>query len=180
MYIKSVLVSGLMLFSMAVPAATVLTEQNITKLEAALPELLKIKAENPAELAKLRLAKHCDWPQHMADLKANPQAKSYFLEVETVLQKHQLSDAVFLELSLKGAWPVLQSMQPMLNITRQSLPLLPEPRRQQAEKTLAQTDYLQQLIEPCLTEDDRSALQQHLQRFFNIAGQLPWLTVSKV
>lgn len=180
MHIKSMLVSGLMLFSTAVPAATVLTEQNMTKLEAALPELLKIKAKDPAELAKLRLAKHCDWPKHAADLNANPQAKSYFSEVETVLEKHQLTNAIFLELSLKGAWPVVQSMQPMLNITRQSLPLLPEPQRKQAEQTLAQTDYLQQLIEPCLTADDRSALQQYSQRFFNIARQLPWLTVTKV
>lgn len=178
MYIKSVLVSGIMLFSAVAPATTVLTDQNITKLEAALPELLKIKTET--DLSKLRLAKHCDWPKHAADLKANPQAKRYFSEVETVLEKHQLTNALFLELSLKGAWPVVQSMLPMLNITRQSLPLLPEPQRNKAEQTLAQTDYLQQLIEPCLTDDDRNALQQYSQRLFKIAGQLPGLTVTKI
>ena len=66
---KMVLVFALTATSAAVSATTVLTEQNIARLEAALPELVAIEQDNPQGLTKLRLKKHCDWQQHASDLR---------------------------------------------------------------------------------------------------------------
>ncbi len=162
-------------FSGALAANTVITEQNITRLEAVLPQLAKIEQDSPAELKNLRLQRHCDWPLHVAQLQEKERGKAYVAEMEKVLAAHQLTPALFLELTAKGAWPVLQSMQPMLEITRQSLPFLPEAQRQHASATLAQSAHMQQVIQPCLTAADKAALVQHQQRFINLAVRLPGL-----
>ncbi|CAM5220429.1 hypothetical protein [Alishewanella longhuensis] len=160
-----------------VHATTVITEQNIARYEAALPELAKIEQDNPAALKSLRLAKHCDWAKHASELRAKEQGKDYLPQVDQVLAKHQLTPALFIELTAKGAWPVLQSMQGVFNITRQSLPFLPEAQRKQAERTLAQSDHMSSVIQPCLTAADKAALQQYQQRFINLAGRLPGLSL---
>lgn len=161
----------------AVQAATVITEQNIARYEAALPELAKIEQDNPAALKSLRLAQHCDWAKHASELRAKEQGKDYLPQVDEVLAKHQLTPALFIELTAKGAWPVLQSMQGVFNLTRQSLPFLPEAQREQAERTLAQSDHMSSVIQPCLTAADKAALQQYQQRFINLAGRLPGLSL---
>lgn len=158
-------------------AATVITEQNIARYEAALPELAKIEQDNPASLKSLRLAKHCDWAKHASELRAKEQGKDYLPQVDQVLAKHQLTPALFIELTAKGAWPVLQSMQGIFNITRQTLPFLPEEQRKQAERTLAQSSHMSAVIEPCLTAADKSALQHYQQRFINLATRLPGLSL---
>jgi len=174
-FTATLLFSGISL--QAVQAATVITEQNITRYEAALPELAKIEQDNPAGLKSLRLAPHCDWPRHATELRAKEQGKDYLAQVDKVLAKHQLTAALFVELTAKGAWPVLQSMQPVFNVTRQSLPFLPEAQRKQAERTLAQSSHMTTVIEPCLTAADKAALQQYQQRFINLAGRLPGLAL---
>lgn len=172
--------AALLLTSIFLPTAqatTVITEQNIARYEAALPELAKIEQDNPASLKNLRLAKHCDWTKHASELRAKEQGKDYLPQVDAVLAKHQLTPALFIELTAKGAWPVLQSMQPVFNLTRQSLPFLPETQRRQAERTLAQSDHMYTVIEPCLTAADNAALQQYQQRFINLAARLPGLAL---
>lgn len=175
--LKNTYLTGLLLLSasISVQASTVITEQNIARYEAALPELAKIEQDNPASLKRLRLQQHCDWPKHAAELRAKEQGKAYLGQVDKVLAKHQLTPALFLELTAKGAWPVLQSMQPALNITRQSLPFLPDTQRRQAEQTLAQSEHMQQVIKPCLTAADQAALAQYQQRFISLATRLPGL-----
>ncbi|EHR42048.1 hypothetical protein [Alishewanella jeotgali] len=154
-------------------ATTVLTEQNIARLEAALPELAAIEQDNPQGLTKLRLKKHCDWQQHASDLRQQEQGKAYVAEVDQVLAKHQLTAPLFLELTAKGSWPLLQSLQPVQQLTRQSLPFLPEPQRRIAEQKIQQTEQMQQAIEPCLTAADKTALQHHKQRLLKLATSLP-------
>ncbi|MCC5450226.1 hypothetical protein LMJ53_00565 [Rheinheimera sp. UJ51] len=164
-------------FSSVLSAATVITEQNISRLEAALPQLAKIEQDSPAELKRLRLQPHCNWPQHVSELQAKESGKEYVAQMQQILAAHQLTPAVFLELTAKGAWPVLQSMQPMLNLSQQSLPFLPQAQRDQVEKTLAQTSHMQKVIQPCLTSEDLAALQQHQQRFINLAVSMPGLAI---
>jgi hypothetical protein len=159
--------------SAALPASTVLTEQNIAKLEAVLPELLAIEQDNPQGLTKLRLKKHCDWEQHASALRQQEQGKGYVTQVDQVLAKHQLTAPLFLELTAKGSWPLLQSLQPVQQLTRQSLPFLPEPQRRIAEQKIQQTEQMQLAIEPCLTAADKTALQQHQQRLLRLATRLP-------
>ena len=170
---KMVLVFALTATSAAVSATTVLTEQNIARLEAALPELVAIEQDNPQGLTKLRLKKHCDWQQHASDLRQQEQGKGYVAEVDQVLAKHQLTAPLFLELTAKGSWPLLQSLQPVQQLTRQSLPFLPEPQRRIAEQKIQQTEQMQLAIEPCLTAADKTALQQHQQRLLKLATRLP-------
>lgn len=173
---KMVLAVVLATASAATSAATVLTEQNIAKLEAVLPELLAIEQDNPQGLTKLRLKKHCDWQQHASDLRQQEQGKGYVAEVDQVLAKHQLTAPLFLELTAKGSWPLLQSLQPVQQLTRQSLPFLPEPQRRIAEQKIQQTEQMQQAIEPCLTAADKTALEQHQQRLLKLATSLPGAT----
>ncbi|GGW59089.1 hypothetical protein [Alishewanella tabrizica] len=156
-------------------ASTVITEQNITRYEAALPELARIEQDDPSSLKYLRLAKHCDWALHASELRAKEQGKGYLAQVDQVLTKHQLTPALFIELTAKGAWPVLQSMQPVLAMTEQSLPFLPETQRKLAEQKIAQTNQMRGVIGPCLTDADKRALQQYQQRFINLATGLPGL-----
>ena len=170
---KMVLVFALTATSAAVSATTVLTEQNIARLEAALPELVAIEQDNPQGLTKLRLKKHCDWQQHASDLRQQEQGKAYVAEVDQILAKHQLTAPLFLELTAKGSLPLLQSLQPVQQLTRQSLPFLPEPQRRIAEQKIQQTEQMQQAIGPCLTAADKAALQQHQQRLLKLAASLP-------
>ncbi|WP_261258201.1 hypothetical protein [Alishewanella sp. BS5-314] len=170
---KMVLVFALTATSAAVSATTVLTEQNIARLEAALPELVAIEQDNPQGLTKLRLKKHCDWQQHASDLRQQEQGKAYVAEVDQVLAKHQLTAPLFLELTAKGSWPLLQSLQPVQQLTRQSLPFLPESQRRIAEQKIQQTEQMQQAIGPCLTAADKTALKQYQQRLLKLAASLP-------
>lgn len=154
-------------------AETVLTEQNLSRLEAALPKLAKIQQDDVGSLQQVRLQRHCDWPRHATEVRTQQQGKTYLAEVDKILTEHQLTSALFMELTAKGSWPLLQSLQPVLAVTRQTLPFLPQAQRLQAEKMLAQTDNMTQVVEPCLSEADTNALRQHQQRLINLASRLP-------
>lgn len=154
-------------------ADTVLTEQNLSRLEAALPKLAKIQQEDVNSLHNVRLQRHCDWPRHATEVRAQQQGKSYLAEVDKILAEHQLTPPLFIELTAKGSWPLLQTMQPVLSVTRQTLAFLPQTQRQQAEQLLAQTDNMTQVVQPCLSEADNIALRQYQQRLINLATRLP-------
>ncbi|KKO45329.1 hypothetical protein WG68_11450 [Arsukibacterium ikkense] len=173
--IKSILftVGVFALLPALLQADTVLTEQNLSRLEAALPKLAKIKQDDVSALHNVRLQRHCDWPRHANEVRAQQQGKSYLAEVDKILAEHQLTPPLFVELTAKGSWPLLQTLQPALAITRQTLPFLPQTQRQQAQQLLAQTDNMTQVVQSCLTDADNAALRQHQQRLINLAGKLP-------
>ena len=154
-------------------AETVLTEQNLTKLEAALPALAMVEQDNVESLYQVRLQSHCDWPRHAEEVRAQQQGEDYLNEVDRILVEHELTAPLFLELTAKGSWPVLDSMQPMLRLSRRALPFLPEMQRQKTEQMLAQTDHMTQAIGGCLTAADKVALNQHRARLLALAGRLP-------
>ncbi len=154
-------------------ADTVLTEQNLSRLEAALPKLAKIQQDDVSSLHNVRLQRHCDWPRHANEVRAQQQGKSYLAEVDKILAEHQLTSPLFIELTAKGSWPLLQTLQPALAITRQTLPFLPQTQRLQAQQLLAQTDNMTQVVQPCLTDADTVALRQHQQRLISLASKLP-------
>lgn len=156
-----------------VQAETVLTEQNLSRLEAALPKLAKIQQDDVSSLHNVRLQRHCDWPRHAREVRAQQQGQSYLAEVDKILAEHQLTPPLFVELTAKGSWPLLQTLQPALAITRQTLPFLPQTQRRQAQQLLAQTDNMSQVVQPCLTDADNMALRQHQQRLINLASRLP-------
>lgn len=168
------LFAGLLALSAAqAHAATVLTEQNLSALEAALPKLARIQQDDVSSLHNVRLQRHCDWPRHAREVRAQQQGQSYLAEVDNILAEHQLTPPLFIELTAKGSWPLLQTLQPALAITRQTIPFLPQTQRQQAQRLLAQTDNMYQVVQPCLTEADKVALRQHQQRLINLASRLP-------
>lgn len=154
-------------------AETVLTEQNLTKLEAVLPALAKVQQDDVSSLYQVRLQAHCDWPRHASEVRAQQQGQDYLQQVDAILAEHELTAPLFMELTAKGSWPVLDSMQPVLRVSRRALPFLPEPQRQQTEQLLAQTDHMTQVIGPCLTEADKVALNQHRARLIALAAKLP-------
>jgi hypothetical protein len=163
----------LALLSGQVLADTVLTEQNLSRLETALPQLAKVQQDDVGSLQHVRFQRHCDWPRHAREVRAQQQGKDYLVEVDKILASHQLTAAMFMELSAKGSWPVLDSLQPVLSITRQTLPFLPQLQRQQAEQFLVQTDNMTTVIGPCLSDADKVALTQQRQRLINLATRLP-------
>ncbi|MEE2002641.1 hypothetical protein QWY20_14370 [Alkalimonas sp. MEB108] len=154
-------------------AGTVLTDANLTKLEAALPALARVEQDNVASLYQVRLQAHCDWSRHAAEVRAQQEGQGYLDEVDLILAEHELTAPLFMELTAKGSWPVLDSMRPMLQVSRRALPFLPEPQRQQTVQVLDQTDHMTQAIGPCLTDADKVALQQHRGRLLALAGRMP-------
>ncbi|MEN3157216.1 hypothetical protein ABC502_02410 [Alkalimonas sp. NCh-2] len=156
-----------------VSAETVLTDANLIKLEAALPALARVEQDNVASLYQVRLQAHCDWSRHAEEVRAQQKEQSYLEEVDLILAEHELTAPLFMELTAKGSWPVLDSMRPMLQVSRRALPFLPEPQRQQTVQVLAQTDHMTQAIGSCLTEADKVALQQHRGRLLALAGRMP-------
>ncbi|SNY45019.1 hypothetical protein SAMN06297280_0820 [Arsukibacterium tuosuense] len=171
--IKTILFGAGLLAFVPAYAATVLTDQNLSRLEAALPKLAQIKQDDVGSLHKVRLQRHCDWPRHATEMRAQQQGKSYLAEVDNILAEHQLSPALFMELTAKSSWPLLQSLQPVLAVTRQTLPFLPQAQQEQARQLLAQTDNMTQVVEPCLSEADSKALRQHQHRLIALASKLP-------
>ncbi|SEA97712.1 hypothetical protein SAMN04488051_11123 [Alkalimonas amylolytica] len=154
-------------------ADTVLTDANLTKLEAALPALAKVEQDNVASLYQVRLQAHCNWSRHATEVRAQQEGQGYLDEVDRILAEHELTAPLFMELTAKGSWPVLDSMRPMLQVSRRALPFLPEPQRQQTVQVLDQTEHMTQAIGPCLTEADKVALQQHRGRLLAMASRMP-------
>lgn len=163
----AVLFSALALPAMA---ATLLTDTNLDQFEAMLPKLQQL--EQRPQNKQFSLQQHCDWPQHYRQLSAQEKDSSYQAQIEQLVKQHGFTPEQFVELSAKVSWPVLDSVQPMLNVSRQALMFLPAARRQQAEQAIMQGQQYHQTLGSCLTADDKAALAKHHDRIMQIAKRL--------
>lgn len=168
---NSLVVSALFsLWVLPTMAATILTDANLDQFEAMLPKLQQL--EQRPQNKQFSLQQHCDWPKHYRQLSAQEKDRSYQAQIEQLVKQHGFTPEQFVELSAKVTWPVLDSVQPMLNVSRQALIFLPAAQRQKAEQAITQGQQYHQTLSSCLTADDRAALVKHHDRIMQIAKRL--------
>ena len=153
-----------------VVAATLLTDENLTRFEALLPELQKL--EQRPQNKQFALQQHCDWPRHYRELSAQEQDSSYQANIEQLVKQHGFTPVQFVELSAKISWPVLDKVQPMLQLSRQALVFLPPQQRQDTEKTLQRGQQYYRTLTGCLSKEDKTALAKHNNRIMQMAKRL--------
>lgn len=171
--IKRNSMAGLVVFSLfiaPVQAATVLTDANLDQFEAMLPKLQQL--EQRPQNKQFNLQQHCDWPRHYRELSAQEKDSAYQSQIEQLAKDHGFTPVQLVELSAKVTWPVLDSVQPMLEVSRQALMFLPAAQRKKTEKTIQQGQQYYQTLTGCLTADDKTALAKHHDRIMQMAKRL--------
>lgn len=165
-------VLSVLLLASAAPAmaATVLTDANLDQFEAMLPKLQQL--EQRPQNKQFDLQQHCDWPRHYRELSAQEKDSSYQAKIEQLIKQHGFTPEQFVELSAKVTWPVLDSVQPMLEVSRQALMFLPAQQRQSTEKTIKQGQQYYQTLTSCLTAADKAALVKQHDRIMQMAKRL--------
>lgn len=156
--------------ALPVMAATLLTDTNLDQFEAMLPKLQQL--EQRPQNKQFSLQQHCDWPRHYRELSVQEKDNSYQAQIEQLAKQQGFTPEQFVELSAKVSWPVLHSIQPMLDVSRQALIFLPVAQRQKTEKTIQQGQQYYQTLTGCLTADDKTALAKHHDRIMQIAKRL--------
>ncbi|MCS4309105.1 hypothetical protein M2404_003468 [Rheinheimera pacifica] len=170
---KPTSIAGLTLLSvLALPvmAATVLTDANLDQFEAMLPKLQQL--EQRPQNKQFKLQQHCDWPRHYRELSAQEKDSAYQTQIEQLAKEHGFTPVQFVELSAKVTWPVLDAVQPALEVSRQALMFLPAAQRQKTEKSIQQGQQYYQTLTGCLTADDKTALAKHHDRIMQMAKRL--------
>ncbi|MBZ9613734.1 hypothetical protein [Rheinheimera maricola] len=163
----AILLSALVLPAMA---ATLLTDANLDQFEAMLPKLQQL--EQRPQNQQFKLQQHCDWPRHYREISAQEQDSRYQSKIEQLVSQHGFTPVQFVELSAKLSWPVLNQLQPMLEVSRQALMFLPAQQRKNTENSITQGQQYYQTLSSCLTNDDTAALEKHHQRIMSIAKRL--------
>ena len=158
------------LVSVPVSAATVLTDQNLDQLELMIPKLQQLKQRPQNSLFSLQ--QHCDWSKHYQQLSAQEKDKDYQGQIEQLVKQHGFTPEQFVELSAKVTWPVLDSIQPALQVSEQALMFVPAAQRQNAEKSIKRGQQYYQTLSGCLSADDKTALAKHNDRIMLIAKRL--------
>lgn len=153
-----------------VVAATLLTDENLTRFEALLPKLQQL--EQRPQNKQFALQQHCDWPRHYRELSAQEQDSGYQANIEQLVKQYGFTPVQFVELSAKISWPVLDKLQPMLQLSRQALVFLPPQQRQDTEKTLQRGQQYYRTLSGCLSKEDKTALAKHNNRIMQMAKRL--------
>jgi len=167
---KTWVLLSLSIFGAPVCANTILTDANLDQFEAMLPKLQQL--EQRPQNKQFSMQRHCDWPRHYRELSAQEKDSQYQAKIEQLAKQHGFTPVQFVELSAKVTWPVLDSVQPMLELSRQALMFLPAAQRQSTEKTIKQGQQYYQTLTGCLTADDQSALAKHHDRIMQMAKRL--------
>ncbi|QBL09272.1 hypothetical protein E0Z06_06970 [Rheinheimera sp. D18] len=163
-------VSVFMAFALSAQANTLLTDENLNQLEAMLPKLQQL--EQRPQNKQFQLKQHCNWSQHYAELSSQEKDSKYQAQIEQLAKQHGFTPVQFVELSAKVTWPILDSVQPMLEISRQAMVFLPEAQRKNTEKTVTQGQQYYKTLSSCLTNDDKTALDKHHDRIMQMAQRL--------
>jgi hypothetical protein len=170
---KPAILAAASLFMMAstnLTAGTLLTDANLAQLEIMLPKLQQLQ-QRPDNKA-FKLQQHCDWPRHYRELSAQEKDSNYQAKIEQLVAQHGFTPVQFVELSAKVTWPVLDSIQPMLEVSRQALMFMPAQQRQNSENTIRQGQQYYQTLTRCLTAEDKTALVKHHDRIMQMAKRL--------
>ncbi|MDX3774507.1 hypothetical protein QE250_10320 [Chromatiaceae bacterium AAb-1] len=160
-------------------AATIITGDNLDKLEALLPQLMQLEAPDSKALQQAEFQQHCDWQRHYTDFKAKETDTAYLTKAEQLISKQGFTPAQFLELSAKTSWPMLDATMPVLEISRQTLPLLPAEQRKAVEASLKQGQQYHQVIGSCLSSEDKTALEKYKERISQMASGLAGFEQSR-
>lgn len=158
---------------MPVMADTLITAENLNKLEVLLPQLSKLEQSYRGDINKeLDLQPHCDWDKHYSQLKSQQKDTGYVAKAEKLIVDNGFKPAQFVELSAKVAWPMLDAAMPMMQMSKQALAYLPAAQRKSAEVSLAKSTQYHTALGQCLTADDKAAITQYKDRIMQLAGSM--------
>lgn len=160
----------LSLFAVPASAATVLTDANLDQFEAMIPKIQHL--EQRPQNKQFNLQHHCDWPRHYREISTQEKDSAYQAQIEKLAKEYGFTPVQLIELSAKVTWPVLDSVQPMLEVSRQALMFLPAAQRQKTEKSIQQGQQYYKTLTGCLTADDKNALVKHHDRIMQMAKRL--------
>jgi hypothetical protein len=156
-----------------VMANTLITSDNLTKLETLMPQLTALETNNQTRFNRnVNLQPHCHWQQHYTVLKAQQPESANVSQAEQLIKQSGLQPAQFLELSAKVTWPMLDAVMPMLQLSQQALAFIPAQQREKLETSFLQSNRYYKTIGGCLSAEDRQALEQHKQRIMQIASDM--------
>ncbi len=163
---------SVVVLAVPVQAASILTDENLNKLQTLLPQLMALEAPEDGSFQDIKLQQHCDWKRHYNDFREQEKNDAYLQQAERLVTQQGFTLPQFLELSAKVSYPVLEATLPALEMSRQALAFLPEAQRQETEAAIAQSKNYHQVINSCLTTDDKAALQKYNSRIMQMFGGL--------
>lgn len=146
------------LLCLPLSAKTILTEANVERYLAMLPEMEALEDRFPDNHdLDIKLEQHCDWPKHYKMLKSTDLSDEYMQQMEALIRQHGFQPVEFLELSFKVSWPMLEMTRPMLEMSQQMLAHLPAEMRAEQEAEMAEANQLINLLDRCMTDADKKA-----------------------
>lgn len=162
-----------LLLQAPVMATTLITSDNLTKLETLLPKLTALEKNNQASFNHdVDLRPHCNWQQQYNDLKAQQANTAYVAQAEQLISQSGFEPAQFLELSAKVTWPMLDAVMPMMKMSQQALAFMPAEQRKKLQQSFNQSSLYYKTVGGCLTSEDKQALDMYKQRIMQIASDM--------
>ncbi|MGB5121880.1 MAG: hypothetical protein WBO13_12880 [Vibrio fluvialis] len=143
-------------------AKTVLTEKNLDTYMQVTEEL-DATAEDSFDTDEttmpLTYAAHCDWQRHYQQAVASAPAKEV-ADVEAAAKHHGMSPVKYFEFTHKMQWMMMEEMQMMLKSSESLLKSLPTESRTELEAEIANQNNVIELLNRCMTDEDKKAAQR--------------------
>ncbi|CAM3838446.1 hypothetical protein [Rheinheimera salexigens] len=165
-----------LLIQLPVMADTLITSDNLTKLEILLPKLTALENNKQVRFNQnVTLQPHCNWQQQYTDLKAQQPDSASVAQAEQLIQQNGFKTEQFLELSAKVSWPMLDAVMPMMQMSQQAAVFMPADQRKKLQQSFNKSNRYYKTVGGCLTNEDKQALAQHKQRIMQLATDMSGL-----
>ncbi|MEE2025479.1 MULTISPECIES: hypothetical protein [Alkalimonas] len=146
----------------AAQASSAMTEQNLQRFVAMMPEMEALDDRFPEQSnafeQELELQQHCNWQRHYDSTVVRLAPAGYRQELESILKRHNFSPAEFTELSFKFSWGSFQLMAPMYEMMQQMLQHLPEEERAEQEAEMRSLEQMKALLDRCMSDAEKATV----------------------
>ncbi|MDP4530257.1 hypothetical protein Q3O59_14600 [Alkalimonas delamerensis] len=143
----------------ATQASTVVTEQNLQRYLALLPEMEALEDSFPeVDSSTLELQAHCNWQRHYDQTLTQLATPEHRRALEQLLRQHNFTPAEYTELSFKFAWTSLQMVEPMMDMMQQMLEYMPAEERAEQEAEMRNLKQIMALLDQCMTDEEKETI----------------------
>lgn len=144
----------------AAQASSAMTEQNLQRFVAMMPEMEALDDRFPDQgrSDRVELQQHCNWQRHYDNTLIKLAPAGYRQELESILKRHNFSAAEFTELSFKFSWGTFQVMAPMYEMMQQMQQHLPEEERAEQEAEMRNLEQMKALLDSCMSDAEKAAV----------------------
>lgn len=140
-------------------ASTVVTEHNLQRYLALLPEMEALEDRFPdVDDSPMELQSHCNWQRHYDSTLTKLATPEHRKALEQLLKQHNFTAAEYTELSFKFAWSSLQMVEPMLEMLQQMLEYMPAEERAEQEAEMHNLKQILVLLEQCMTDAEKEII----------------------